>query len=128
MSIAFNFLITFWLTTPNAVVLSVCIGVGGCLCPRNSKTCLAGTAASRQLMNNALTSASAAEDSTALIICEMVITAPLLSGVSASLDMKKCPPALLCALLLDRYDTSLCAANTMSLALYVTIASGCVAA
>ena len=127
MSIAFNFFITFWLTTPNAVVLSVCIGVGGCLCPRNSKTCLAGTA-SRQLMNNAPTSASAAEDSTALIICEMVITAPLLSGVSALLDMKKCPPALLRALLLDRYDASLCAANTMSLALYVTIVSECVAA
>ena len=76
------------MTTPNAVVLLVCIGVGGCLCPRDSKTCLAGTA-SRQLMNNAPTSASAAEDSTALIICEIVITAPLLCGVSVSLDMKK---------------------------------------
>ncbi len=127
MSIAFNFFIAFWLTTPNAVVLSVCIGVGGCLCPRNSKTCLVGTA-SWQLMNNAPTSASAAEDSTALIVCEMVITAPLLSGGLALLDMKKCPPALLRALLSDRYDASLCAANTMSLVLYVTIASGCVAA
>jgi hypothetical protein len=71
-------------------------------------------------MNSAPTSASAADDSTALIICEIVITAPLLGGVSVSLDMKKCPPALLRTLLSDRYDASLCTANTMSLALYVT--------
>ena len=88
---------------------------------------LAGTA-SRQLMNYAPTSASAAEDSATLIICEIVITAPSLCGVSVSLDMKKCPPALLRALLLDRYNASLCAANTMLLALYETIASGWVVA
>jgi hypothetical protein len=35
----------------------------------------------------------------------------LLGGVSLSLDMKKCPPALLLALLSDKYDASLCAAN-----------------
>ena len=99
------------------------MGVGGCGCPKNSKSCLAGTA-SWQLMNKAPTLALAAEDSTALIICEIVITAPLLDGVLVSLDMKKCPPALLGALLLDRYDALLCTANTILLALYVTIASG----
>ncbi len=29
---------TFLLTTPSAVIVSVCIGVSGCLCPMNSRT------------------------------------------------------------------------------------------
>ena len=37
------------LTTPNAVVLSVCIGVGGCLWPNSSSSCRSGMA-SRKLM------------------------------------------------------------------------------
>jgi len=106
MSIDFNFFMTFLFTTPNAVVLSVCIGVGGCGCPKNSSTCLAGTA-SRQLMNSAPISASAAEDITALIICDIVCMAPLLGGTSTLLDMKKWPPALLRALLSERYDALL---------------------
>ncbi len=91
------------------------MGVGGCGCPKNSKSCLAGTAL-RQLMKSAPILASAAEDRTALIICKIVITAPLFGGVSVLLDMKICPPALLRALLLERYDASLCAASTISLA------------
>ena len=47
-------------TTPRAVVFSVCIGVGGCLCPNISNAWRAGIA-SCQLMNRAPSSASAAE-------------------------------------------------------------------
>ncbi len=36
MSIALSFFMTLLLTTPSAVVLSVCIGVGGWVCPKNS--------------------------------------------------------------------------------------------
>ena len=75
-------------------------------------------------MNSASTLASTAEDNTAFNICEIIITAPLLGGTSMLLDMKKCPPALLCALLLERYDALLCVVSTMLLACYVTIASG----
>ena len=70
MSIDFNFFMTLLLTTPNAVVLLVCIGVGGCLCPMNSRMCCTGTA-SRQFMYSAPTSTLAADDSTALIICNI---------------------------------------------------------
>ena len=115
MSIDFNFFMTLLLTTPNAVVLPVCIGVGGYLCPMNSRMCRAGTA-SPQFMYSAPTLALAADDSTALIICDIVNTAPLLVSVSALFDMKKSPLALLCALLSERYDASLCPARTMSLA------------
>ena len=97
-------------------MLLVCTGVGGCLCPKNSKVCRAATAL-RQFMNNVPASALAAEESTALTICAIVITAQLLGGVSVSLDMKKCPLALLRALLSDRYDALLWAASTMSLVL-----------
>ena len=63
MSIDFIFFMTLLLTTPNAVVLLVCIGVGGCLCPMNSRMCRDGTA-SRKFMYSAPTSASAVNDST----------------------------------------------------------------
>ena len=87
MSIDFNFFMTFLFTTPKAVVLSICIGVGGCGCLKNLRTCLAGTA-SQQLMNSAPISASAAKD-IALIICDIVCIAPLLGGTLTLLDMKK---------------------------------------
>jgi hypothetical protein len=74
--------------------------------------------------------ASAANNVTALIICHIVNTVPLLGGVSTLLDMKKGHPALRCVLLSDRYDAllCLCPARTMLLAGYVTTASGWVAA
>ena len=86
----------FLLTTPKALLLSVCTGVGGCLCPRISSACRAGIA-SLQLMKRAPSLASAAEDITALMIWETVRTTPLFDGMASSLDMKKCPPALLLA-------------------------------
>ncbi len=49
MSIDFNFFMMLLFTTPSAVVLSVYIGVVGCVCPRNSRVCRAGMA-SLQLM------------------------------------------------------------------------------
>ena len=53
-------------TTPRVVVLSVCVGMGGCLCPIISNSWRAGIA-SWQLMNRVHISASAAEDMTALM-------------------------------------------------------------
>ena len=47
--------------------------------------------ASLQLMKRAPSSASAAEDITALMIWEMMTKAPLLAGMGELLDMKKCP-------------------------------------
>ena len=82
------------LTMPSAVVLSVYIGVGGCLCPISSSVVLAGTAF-LQLMKSAHSSASAADDMTALTILDIVVTAPLFGGSSVLSVMKKCPPALL---------------------------------
>ena len=75
-------------TTPRAVVFSVCMGVGGCLCPIYSRKIRAGIA-SRQLMKSAQSSAYAAEDMTTLIICDMVMTVPLLGGVAEKSVMKK---------------------------------------
>ena len=91
-----RFLAIFLLTTPKDVVLSVCIGVGGFLCPTISSACRAGIA-SLQFMKRSPSSASAAEDITALMISETVRMAPLFSVMELSLDMKKFPPALLLA-------------------------------
>ena len=89
-----HLLAIFLLTTPKAVVLLVCIGVGGWLCPMISSACRAGIA-SLQFMKRAPSLASAAEDITALMIWDKVSVAPLFDGMASSLDMKKCPPALL---------------------------------
>ena len=86
----------FLVTTPWAVVFSVCIGVGGCSCPIALRACRAGIA-SLQLMKRAPSSTSAAEDITVLMIWEMVTTAPLLAGMGELLDMKNLPPARLLA-------------------------------
>ena len=84
------------LITPKAVVLLVYIGVGGCLCPMILSACPAGIA-SLQLTKRAPSLSSTADDITALVIWETVRTAPLFDGMASSLDMKKCPPALLLA-------------------------------
>ena len=81
-------------TTPSAVVLSVCIGVGGCFWPIVSNAWRAGIA-SLQLMKRAPNSASAADDMTALTICEMARKDPVFGGTAELSDKKKCPPALL---------------------------------
>ena len=81
-------------TTPRAFVLSVCIGVGGCLWPIVSNAWRDGIA-SLKLMKRAPNSDSAAEDMTAFIIFEIVRTDPLFDGTAESSDMKKFQAALL---------------------------------
>ncbi len=83
--------------------------------------------ASRAFMYSAPSSASAALDMTALSILEMLSTAPLLGGSSTLDEQKKWPPAQLLAEGSLRYEASLWTAITMSLFLYVRIASGLVA-
>ena len=80
-------LVMLLVTTLSAVVLSVCIGVGGCLWPMVSNAWRAGIA-SLQLMKRYPNSASAAEDMTAFMICEMVRTGPLFGGTAESSYMK----------------------------------------
>ena len=76
-------------------------------------------------MNSAPSLASAADDITALIICNVLSTAPLLMGMSSLPAMNMWPPALLRALGSDRYDALLWIASLMLLARYVMIASSC---
>ena len=97
-------------------MLSVCMGVWGCLWPISASVVRCGTAL-RALMYNAPNSASAAEDMTVLMSCARFRTAPLLVGSAQSDKRKKCPPARLRALGSLRYDASLCTTSTMSLAL-----------
>ena len=108
MSIEFKLLLTMLLlTTPSAVVLSICIVVGGCLCPNYFSVVLAATA-SRQLMKSEQSLASAADDMTALMILDIVVTATLFWGYALLSVMKKCPPALTQYFASERYDASLC--------------------
>ena len=84
----------FPLTTASAIELSVCSGVGGCLCPISSKMILMYTA-SWAIMYNAANYASVANDITCIIMWYMLSTAPFLCGMVESLDKKKWPPDLL---------------------------------
>ena len=113
------------LTTASAIELSVCSGVGGCLCPIYSKIILMYTA-SLAMMYKAANSASVAYDITCFIIWAMFRTALLFCGMVELLDKKKCPPTLLRSFGSLRYLTSLCAASFMSFALNVRTASSCV--
>ena len=67
-------------TNPNAVVLSVWIGVGGCLWPISSSRRRAGIAC-LEFKYSAPISASAAEVMTFFIILAMLSTAPLFLSV-----------------------------------------------
>ena len=113
------------MTTPCAVLLSVCIGVGGRFCPIYSRA-WPDRMDSLQLANSALSSASADDDMTALMIFSMVNTAPFLGGNAVLLNINKCTPALLLDSVLERYEASLWPARTISLAWYVMMKSGCV--
>ena len=76
---------TVLVTTPKAVVLSVCKEVLGCGWPISSSSKCMGTA-SLAFMYRAPSSASAAEDITALIIDDVLCMAPLLGGMCLSSD------------------------------------------
>jgi hypothetical protein len=79
MSIAFvRFCLIVPLLYPVAVVLSVSIGVGGCLCPSSSNVVLR-TAPSFVLMKTAPISASAAEDITCFRTLLTIKIAPFVS-------------------------------------------------
>ena len=80
--------------TPCVVVLSVCIGVGGCVWPISSSDWRDGMAY-LQFFTIAPSSASAAGDITALMILDIVNTATLLEGNAVLFGMKKFLPNLL---------------------------------
>ena len=100
--------LTVSLMIPEAVELSVCIGVGPCGCPISSNEVLS-TSPSLALMNRPHNFASAVEAITffrmaattniALLcfICDFGLNFPL---------MKKFPPTQLLALYTNRYDSS----------------------
>ena len=91
----FSSLLTMLLvTTPCAVVLSVCIGVSGCVCLIYSSDWCYGMA-SLQLMKSSPSSVSDADDMTALMILAIVNTAPLLGGNAVFFYINKCPLAQL---------------------------------
>ena len=105
-----------FVTTPNAVELSVCINISGWGWPSSVSVCLMG-AMNFALMYNAPSSASAADDMTAFITYAELWIAPLFNGNVVLLDMKKCPPALLLAYGLFRNEASLWTANIILLTL-----------
>ena len=76
-----RFLAMLLVSIPSAVVLSVCIGVGGCLLPIVPNAWRAGID-SMQLMERDPNSASAAEDMTASMIFEMARTDTLFGGTA----------------------------------------------
>ncbi len=81
-------------TTPNAVLLSVLMGVLGCLWPISLRSWRIGMAV-QVLIYSAPSSALAALDMTAFRILETLCMVPLLHGFSESLEQKKCPPTQL---------------------------------
>jgi hypothetical protein len=128
MSMAFNALgIILLVSIAWAVELLVCMGVQVCGGPISLRVHCMETAV-LALMNSAPSLASTADDITALIICYMLSTAPLLMGMSSLPAMNMWPPALLQALGSDRYNALLWIASLMLLAQYVMIAASCDAA
>ncbi len=116
MSIAFEALgIILLVSRACAVALSVFIGVSGCGWPSSSSVCHIDTAVFA-FMKSAPNSASAADDMTARIICDMLSTAPLFHGIGSLPAMNMWQLARLRAFGSDRYDALLWIANTMSLA------------
>ena len=122
--VRFGCILTF--TTASSIELSVCNGVGGCLCPISSKMVLMYTA-SLSIMYNATNYDSVADDMTCFIMCNMLRNDLLFCGMVEPLDREKWLPALLRAFGSLRYLASMCATNFMSFALNVSTASSCVA-
>ena len=79
--------------------------------------------ASLYFINSAPSSASDADDMTALMLLAIMNTALLLCGNAVLLEINKCPPPLLRALVLERYKALMWPASTISLAWYVITAS-----
>ena len=112
---------------PTAVALSQCIGILGWGCSRFFRVVL-NIIPSWQFINNALSSASAADATTHLKIEHNVWNAPfsLIGLQSLGTDpMKKWPHARLRAFGSLKYDASEWMFNTISDARNLTTASGC---
>ena len=115
------------LMIPLAVLLSVCIGVGGCGCPSSSHVTRSGSIA-RAFIYNAAISALAADDITPFIIFAIIDIGPLMICSFFLLFPKYVYPAALDhAPVATKYAASEWLCNIMSLARYSTSASGCVA-
>jgi hypothetical protein len=91
------------------------MGMHVCGCPVSSSVHCIETAV-LVLMNNAPSSTSAADNITALIICKILSTAPLLMGMSSVPAMNMWLAAQLWALGSDRYNALLCVASLILLA------------
>jgi hypothetical protein len=116
MSMALNALgIILLMRSVWAVELLVCMGVRVCGCLISLMVHCMETAV-LALMNSAPSLASAADDITALIICDMLTAALLFMGMSSLPAMNMWPPALLQALGSDRYDVLLWIASLMLIA------------
>ena len=87
----------FLLMTAYAIEFSVLDGVGDCVWPSSSSMMRMYTA-SRYILYKPANSASVADAMTCLMMCDMLIMAPLLAGIVVLLDRKKWSPAQLLAL------------------------------
>ena len=124
MALNLRFL-TVSLMMPDAVDLSVCIGVGPCGCPISSIEVLS-TSPSLVFMNRPPNSASAAEAITFFKMAATTNIAPLCLVCEVGLHLslrKKCPPTLLLALDSDKYYASLCICNFIWIAQYLIVSS-----
>ena len=102
MSIAFvHFGCIFTLYTASDIALSICNGVGGCLCPISSNIILMYMAA-REMMYSATTSAYVADGILCLIMCVALRILLLFWVIVSSWDKKKSPPTRLLAFYLLR--------------------------
>ena len=90
--ICFGWMLLF--TTPFAVELSIWMGVGDWGCPISARMFLMYTN-SFVLIHSTLSSASAADDMTALMTCDMLIMALLGCGMFSSFARKNHPALLL---------------------------------
>ncbi len=101
MSIAFNAIgIILLVSRSFAVLLSVCIDAGGWGWPSSSSVWRIEMVVFA-MIKRALSSASVADDTTAHIICEILMTAPFFVGLLSLPTMNMCPPTRLHAVGLD---------------------------
>ena len=108
---------------PTAVELSAWMGDGGCFHPILVRVFLRGTI-SFAVINKAVISASAADDTTYFIICARVSRGPFQRGMSTSSDKNMWAPALLRALVSLLKPASECPASIISLERYRMPSSG----
>ena len=123
MSMALDLLcLTVSLMMPEAVELSVCMGICPCGCTISSSEVMS-TSTSLELMNRPPNSASAAEAITFFRMAATTNIAPLCLVCDVGLNLslrKELPPTPFLALDADRYYASLCICNFIWIALPVS--------